>query len=338
MQRVIRLLATTQPATLKDFIDFVFGRPVWEKVVAGLIVALILGIVAWLRARRRRTTEQVAQTAGDSAQQAVISGSGREQTISQTGQQVTGAGGPVVYAAPGSTVNITVNTYDYQDGVGESKRPGVQESFNEGRAAAKKGDFEEAIRCFSRALDAETDHEKRGALRIQIGNAESRLRRHVKAAESYAAALREAEKANDEEGRGAALASIGNTYMDRPASTGEQRGQNVSKAAELYKKALNVITEDQYPVEFAATQNNLGAAYTDLPASDAAERAANVRKAIDCYNAALEIYKKDQYPVDFAMTQNNLGNAYTDLSEVRDKAPNLEKANAANTEALRVYT
>ena len=176
-----------------------------------------------------------------------------------------------------------------------------------------KGQFIEAIYKFSRCLELEPDKGRRGALNLQIGNCYYELRRHIKAAEFYAAGLIESRKANDVQGQASNLASIANTFLLRPSATGQVRGKNVQNAVQNYKKALMIFLKDEYPVDYAMTQNNLGTAYTDLPSATPQQRAENVRNAIECYKAALEIYKKDEYPQDYCHTAANMGMILEDI-------------------------
>jgi tetratricopeptide (TPR) repeat protein len=196
-----------------------------------------------------------------------------------------------------------------------------------------------AIDAFKSCLTLEKDHEKLGALHLQIGNCYYGLHRYIKAAEFYAFGLKESRKANDQQGQASNLVSIANTYLMRPASTGAARGDNVRRAIDNYEGVLKIFVKDEYPLQYAMTQNNLGNAYTALPAATPEQRAQNVRNAIECYKAALEIYKKDEYPIDYAMTQNNLGNAYTDLPAAtpEQRAQNVRNAIEGYKAALEIY-
>ncbi len=152
---------------------------------------------------------------------------------------------------------------------------------------------------------------------FQIGNCYYEQRYYLKATEFYAASLREAREANDREGEASALINIGNTYIQRPAFDGLERGNNVREAVVHYKRALQIFMKDEYPIQYATTQNNLGNAYTYLPAATVDERGENVRKAIECYRAALEIRKKDEYPQDFCITVANIGMSLASIQDTK---------------------
>jgi len=214
----------------------------------------------------------------------------------------------------------------------------VRELFAQARRHFGEGRIPSAIETYRRCLELETDHERLGALNIQIGNCHHELREYVRAAEFYEAAAREAQRAGDEEGKASAIASVANTLMLRPASSA-RRSRNLREAVEGYERALTVFRRGEYPIQHAMTQNNLGAAYADLPAATPEEQAENVRKAIECYNAALKIYKKDQYPIQHAGTQNNLGGAYAALPAAtpEERAENVRKAIECYSAALKIY-
>ncbi|MEW6202462.1 MAG: tetratricopeptide repeat protein, partial [bacterium] len=233
---------------------------------------------------------------------------------------------------------VTIQKYDYQDGVPDSPVRTVRDSFQKARDHLARDDFHSAIKYFKEAIESETDPERKGALHLQIGNALYTLRLYDKAMDSYTTALKYAKQGGDLEGEASALGSIANTYLDKPASDVTERGENVRTAVKNYIEALKIFTVKNYTVQYAMTQNNLGTAYTYLPSATPEERAENVRKAIACYKAALEIRKKDEYPVDFAMTQNNLGTAYTDLPSAtpEERAENVRKAIACYKAALEI--
>jgi tetratricopeptide (TPR) repeat protein len=208
---------------------------------------------------------------------------------------------------PPAAPNITINVINYVDGLPRAENLEVRGLFAKATEYYNKREFGAAIREFTRCLEIEQDSEKRGALNLQIGNCYYQQQMYLKAAEIYAAGLREARKAKDLQGEASSLSSIANTYMLRPASSGKVRGDNVRKAVEYYSEALKVFNKDEYPVDYATTQNNLGSAYTYLPSATPEERARNIKEAIECYRAALEIYKKDEYPQYYCQTAANLG-------------------------------
>ncbi len=314
--------------------QFLLNTELWQKVVAGVIAGVLLLVIGALVKRGRPPAlpgSEVKTAWSDSPAQGA-SGSGITQTLALDRSQ----GKVTINVEPGATANITI--VDYQDGVVNSENPLVKELFVEARGYYRSGDFTRAIDRFERCLELEKNHERRGALNIQIGNCYSEQARYLKAAEFYGAGLREARQAGDAEGRASANVGIGNTYLRSPASDGPTRGQNVRAAVEHYRQALQVFLKDEYPVQYAMTQNNLGAAYGNLAAATAEERAENVKKAVACYRAALEIYKKDEYPVDYAMTQNNLGVAYSDLpaATAEERAENIKQAVGCYQAALEI--
>ena len=322
----------------EHFTEFFKQIELWQGVVGGLIVAVVVALFAWLFKRKRQTKPSPTNptiTIGPESplQRADGSHITQEMNIDRSQRQNKGIS---FTAEPGAVINV--NIFDYQDGVSQTEIPQVKSLFDKARAHLAKKEFRKAIAQFSSCLKSEKDPEKKGALNTQIGNCYYELRFYLKAAEFYAAGLREARKANDAEGQASNLASIGNTYLLRPAGTGQARGANVLKAVENYVRALEFFLKDEYPVQYATTQNNLGAAYTDLPSATPEQRAENVRKAIECYQAALEIYKKDEYPVQYATTQNNLGNAYTNLPSAtpEQRGENVRKAIECYQDALEI--
>ena len=323
----------------EHFIEFFKQIELWQAVVAGLIVVAVAAFFAWLFKRKSQTktlpTNPPIITAPESTLQ-IADGSDTTQVINidRSQRQIKGIS---FTAEPGATINV--NIFDYQDGVSQTEIPQVKGLFDKARAHLAKNEFRKAIAQFSSCLKLEKDPEKKGALNTQIGNCYYELRLYLKAAQFYAAGLREARKANDAEGQASNLASIGNTYCLRPAGTGQARGANVLKAVENYVRALEFFPKDKYPVQYATTQHNLGTAYTDLPSATPEQRAENVTKAIQCYQAALEIHKKDEYPLDYAMTQNNLGNAYKYLPSATPEqhAENVTKAIQCYQAALEIY-
>ena len=238
--------------------------------------------------------------------------------------------------------NITqtrnLKVINYVDGVPKSQIAEVKNNFEKGREYYNKHEYKNAIHQFTLCLEIEKDSEKRGALNLQIGNCYCELRRYIKASEFYAAGLREARKANDQQGQASNLASIANTYLQRPASTAHTRGKNVRQAVQNYERALRIFKKAEYPGDCAMTQNNLGNAYIDLPSATHRERAENIANSIECYKAALEIRKKDEYPVRYATTQNNLGNAYKNLPSAtpRQRAENVAYAIECYKAALEI--
>ena len=329
--------------SLQNIIDFFKALSLWEQVAAGLIVALILWIARSLYRRFKpehptpEAEKNIKVSTGEKSISQTAVGDDVRQDLKIDKSHRQRGGVHIERVGTGATVNM--NAIDYQDGVSQAEKSEVRKLFKKARAHYAKREFQEAIKDFARCLDLEEDSEKRGALNLQIGNCYYEQQMYLKAAEFYAAGLRESRRAKDLQGEASNLAGIANTYMLRPASSGKIRGDNVRKAVEHYSDALKVFNKDEYPVDYAKTQNNLGNAYMDLPSATAEERARNVKAAIECCRAALEIYKKDEYPVQYAMTQNNLGNAYADLpaATAEERAGNVRAAIECYRAALEIY-
>jgi len=329
--------------SIQNIVDFFRDITFVQGFIASLFATIVVGIAVFLWRRRKRRSEAsvnlsstVIHTGPESPSQ-VANGSEITQDLVVDKSHPQSGGVHIERVEPGATVNIY--PIDYQDGVSQAEKSEVRELFAKARAHYARGEFREAIKDFTQCFDLEEDSEKRGALNLQIGNCYYEQRKYLKAAESYAAGLRESRKAKDLQGEASNLASIANTYINRPASSGKARGDNVWKAVEYCRNALKVFDKDEYPIEYAATQNNLGNAYRDLPAATAEERAKNIRAAIECYGAALEIYKKDEYPVEYAGTQNNLGATYTNLPAAtpKERAKNIKAAIECYLAALEIF-
>jgi tetratricopeptide (TPR) repeat protein len=322
--------------------SFFSNLELWQEVVGGILAGAIIGTAGFFikKTLGRRTKKRSAAnvvTKGPESPVQVALGDGVTQDI-RIDKSHHGATGTVVIDRVESGATINISIVDYQDDITRSAQPDVRTLFEKGRVYYDKREFLQAIDVFKRCLELERDHEKLGALNIQIGNCYYELSSYPMAEEFYTAALKEARKADDREGEASAFANIGNSYIERPALDGAMRGDNIRRAVRYYENALQIFKKDEYPVDFATTQNNLGAAYTDLPSVTPEERAENVRKAIKCYQAALEIRRKDEYPIQYAMTQNNLGNAYTYLPSVspEERAENVRKAIKCYQAALEI--
>ena len=297
--------------------DFFKDLALWQKVVAGLIVAIVVTSAACLKRIFKKRKESNSHppieniiTGPDSPSQ-LASGSQITQNFTVDKSQREGKGINIECIESGATVVI-----NYVDGLPETPNPEVKSLFEKGRAYYQRGELSKAIDAFKSCLTLEREHEKLGALNLQIGNCYYDLHRYIKAAEFYALGLQESRKANDQQGQASNFASIANTYLMRPSSSGAARGDNVRQAILNYENALKIFIKDEYPVDYAMTQNNLGTAYTYLPAATPEQRAQNVRNAIDCYKAALEIRKKDEYPQNYCQTAANMGLI---LAEIEDK-------------------
>ena len=299
----------------QKLVEFFKDWALWHKVIAGLILMIVAAGIALLKRhlKRKRQSEHppggVSKEAGyESVSQNVVGDEATQQLVIGGTHQDKGID---INIAPQANVKITVadkvTVINYVDGLPQAENPQVRSQFEKAIDQYNKGKFSEAINSFVRCLELETEHKKRGALNLQIGNCYYEMSRYIKAAEFYATGLRESRKANDLQGEASSLISIANTYLNRPSSTIEARGENILKATGLYKKALEVFKKDEYPLDYAMTQNNLGNALTSLPAATTEERAKNVSDAIECYRAALEIRKKDEYPQYYCLTAANIG-------------------------------
>jgi tetratricopeptide (TPR) repeat protein len=296
--------------------DFPLDMELWQQVIAGVLVVTIAAIAAFVRRMTGPETEKNPTPSGDVTTTTVESptqsatGEGITQSITIDKSQHESVRFNV---QSGATMNVTL--INYADGLPQAENHVVKSLFAKGRMHYAKKEFMEAINEFKRCLAIEKDHEELGALNLQIGNSYYGLRFYLKAAEYYAAGLREARKANDRVGEASNHLNLGTTYVFRPASNGVIRGENIHKAVEHYQNALQIFIKDEYPVEYATTQNNLGTAYTALPAASPEERAENVRKAVNCYLAALAIYKKDEYPQSYCYTAANLGSLLASIND-----------------------
>jgi len=310
----------------RKILKFFKDITLWQGVAATVIGGVILWLCFKQKPEPPAIPNSVVNQMGPNSVSQTAVGDNVNQVLNIDKSRSPSGGIYIERIESGATVNI--NVVDYQDGVSKAEKGEVRKLFKEARAHYAKEEFREAIEGFARCLDLEEDSEKRGALNLQIGNCYYEQQKYLKAAEFYAAGLRESRKAKDLQGEASNLASIANTYMLRPASGKKVRGDNVRKAVEQYNESLKVFNKDEYPVDYAGVQNNLGNAYAALPLATSEERARNVRAAIECYRAAMEIYKKDEYPVDYAMTQNNLGDAYAKLpaATAEEQAKNIRAA------------
>jgi len=292
----------------------------WQTAIFGAAVAVALAFIGalaaflkWIfRKKGQSESSKVLQTTTKGPESPVQTASGSVITqnpeIDRSHRE--GAGINIERIEPGAILVI-----NYVDGLPDTPLPDVKKRFEKGREHYNKHEYKNAVHQFTLCLDIENDPEKRGALNLQIGNCYYQMRRYIKASEFYSAGLREARKANDRQGQASNLASLANTYLQRPASTGLARGENVRQAVQHYESALLIFKKDEYPVQYATTQNNLGNAYTYLPSATPQQRAENVRNAIECYKAALQIRKKDEYPQDYCSTAANMGLILADIDD-----------------------
>ena len=314
--------------------ELLADKPVWQQVLAGLIVLAVAGVVGLVirklfGGRRKPAADGsvTAMDAGDSSTQLqgpvgsvgdIHSGPDRSVKAGQAATVVQAGGDArtlVVYAEPGATVIVAASPYDFMDGLPTAQKATTRERVAEASALMDREDYEAAIPVWSAIVVDDDDPGHRSAALLQRGNCHYELCQYGLAADSYTQAHQEAERAGDMEGIASALGSLANAYHSRPARSSEVRAENVRKAVELYGAALEVFRPDDHPVDYATTQNNLGAVYANLPSATAQEREKNLKAAIDCCETALEVRKKDKYPQAFCMTAANLGMALAKLHD-----------------------
>lgn len=223
--------------------QFLTDLELWKAVTAGVIVAIMVAIgafVKWIVRRRRQSPSSAIASPtviGPESQSQVASGSEITQdlTIDRSCNKIEGV--YIGHVELGATVNITI--IDYKNGLSQAPIAHVKTLFEEGRAYFTSKQFNQAITKFRSAIEQEKDHRRLGALNLQIGNCYYEQRHFLKAAESYATALREIHQAGDREGEASTFASIGNTYVERSASDSPTRGKNLVQAVDYYVKAAS---------------------------------------------------------------------------------------------------
>jgi len=320
--------------------EFLSERVVWQSVAAILIAAVIL----WLRRRLWRLIRRLfggRQPAGTAAVQSPTSEEGPAIDLpvgASPGSRVgVGTDHGIVQAGDGSRaspvhvegdprVTVTISHYFYVDGLPQTPDPRVRASFEEGRRRVEEHDLPGAIERFRAALRDESDPRRRGALYLQIGNAQYELRRFGAAVESSRGAAEHAREAGDEEGVAAALGSQANALTELAAADHTARSANFRAALGLYRDALAISTRIGNAAQQAMTLNNLGNCLSELgrreEALEAAEEAVKIRRE-------LAKSRPDVFLPDLAGSLNNLGNRLGELGR-------REEALAATEEAVKI--
>ena len=304
--------------------EFLSERVVWQSVAAILIAAVIL----WLRRRLWRLIRRLfggRQPAGTAAVQSPTSEEGPAIDLpvgASPGSRVgVGTDHGIVQAGDGSRaspvhvegdprVTVTISHYFYVDGLPQTPDPRVRASFEEGRRRVEEHDLPGAIERFRAALRDESDPRRRGALYLQIGNAQYELRRFGAAVESSRGAAEHAREAGDEEGVAAALGSQANALTELAAADHTARSANFRAALGLYRDALAISTRIGNAAQQAMTLNNLGNCLSELgrreEALEAAEEAVKIRRE-------LAKSRPDVFLPDLAGSFNNLGQCLSEL-------------------------
>ncbi|MGQ0612235.1 MAG: DUF4062 domain-containing protein, partial [Planctomycetaceae bacterium] len=114
------------------------------------------------------------------------------------------------------------------------------------------------------------------------------------------------------------------------------------ESVEAFEAALALTPRVEGPELWAALQRELGLAANDWAAvAEGPEIGKRRERALAAYRAALEVYTREALPQDWAMTQNNLAvvlSAQARASEGSERARLLGEAVAAYRAALEVYT
>ncbi|QRW18599.1 hypothetical protein RhiXN_00005 [Rhizoctonia solani] len=196
------------------------------------------------------------------------------------------------------------------------------------------GDIEEAIKCYSRALERTPDGhpdlpDRHADLGVSYGN---RYRRTGDVADL--------EKALEHRSRALELtpdghpdlprrhANLGVSYTDRYQRTGDVA--DLEKALECDSRALE-LTPDGHP-DLPRRHANLGVSYTDRYRRTG--DVADLEKALECYSRALEL-TPDGHP-DLPRRHANLGVSYTDRYQRTGDVADLEKALECDSRALEL--
>lgn len=127
---------------------------------------------------------------------------------------------------------------------------------------------------------------------------------------------------------------IGRVYQELPSG---DRAQHLSTAIMHHESALEVFDPATHPMNWAWTQAALGAAYLNNPRGSAI---ANARAAVAYYQRALDIFTPEQSPLAWAWNQNNLGAAYETMrgGAEGERVARLQDAATCYEAALRVLT
>ncbi len=184
-------------------------------------------------------------------------------------------------------------------------------SGNLGSAFYHVGEYQEAIKFYSQALDIDRENNNKGGEGVwlgNLGNAYYNFGQVEKAIEYYEKALAIAREIGDRRGEGNHLGNMGNAYSDL--------GQ-VEKAIEYYEKALAIARKIGNRGGEGNHLGNMGNAYSDL---------GQVEKAIEYYEKALAIAREIGDRRGEGSHLGNLGIAYNNLGQVEKAIEYYEKA------------
>ncbi|MBE0415434.1 MAG: tetratricopeptide repeat protein [Dehalococcoidia bacterium] len=122
----------------------------------------------------------------------------------------------------------------YLDGLPETPDKKRRDAFNKGYSLTQRNRYSKAIKAFSKCLDFEPTESERIALLILIGNCFFNLSELEEAEGHYKEAETAAKKANNNEGRAAALGNIGLIYQTK----GE-----LDKALDYHEQSLEIARD-----------------------------------------------------------------------------------------------
>lgn len=128
-------------------------------------------------------------------------------------------------------------------------------------------------------------------------------------------------------------AFFGDSLLDR-----DKEKENIDKAIHVFKEALETYTYGSYPVQYAETLKYIGIAYKKrVNYQDGAPDEESVNAAILAFEESLKVYTAEIYPIQYAFVQKNRGIVYKKLARSRDSEENLNNAEQALKEALKIY-
>ncbi len=298
-------------------IEIFKSKSLWETVIAGLIVAIILAMWRYFKKNQpelpidSNRKEVVIYADSNSISQTPISDDISQVLEIDNSSQVNR---PTMHFVPGLQSNIIfaekVTVINYMDGLPKAENPEIKTLFEKAKRHYDNKEFEIAIKEFSHCLEISEDSEKRGALNLLIGNCYYSQKLYIKAHDYYARGLKESQKAKDLEGIGSSLASIAATYSNRPTSNRDEWEHNRQKAVEIFNNALKIFNKDDFPVHYAIVQTYLGNTYRDLQMIATEDRSRIINTAIKCYTEASKICNKEEYPHRYAEIQYDQGVTY----------------------------
>ncbi|MBD0342698.1 MAG: tetratricopeptide repeat protein, partial [Microcoleus sp. Co-bin12] len=184
-------------------------------------------------------------------------------------------------------------------------------AYSERRESVRAANIEEAIACYTAALEVYTREnypEQWAMTQNNLANAYWNRREGVRtqnleeAITRYTAALEVLSCQDYPEQWATTQNNLANAYSDRIAGV---RVENFELAIAGYTAALEIYTRENYPERWAMTQNNLGNAYKNRIAG---LRATHIEDAIACFRLALEIRTPTALPLDCLQSGRNLGN------------------------------